>query len=455
LFVHYTKLALFPYPLVADYLGDVFPISSGLLEPATLFSILVFFLFLVVGIRIFQRNALMSVGMLWFACTLLPVLQVVPFHELAADHFEYVPMVGVVHLGGMALSQLLQSLRRRGLVWGILGLLALGFSIAAVDRNRDWANKQTLWEATYKVAPGSYRANANLGQIYFQQGLASASDRDSIEKGLSLTRRSIELDSTRPVSWGNLGAMAGELGKRERLSGNLNGAKEFQHQAIEALEKAAELEPDNPFTLSNIGNAYKELGLIYDEEARVGAALEARLRAVELYQEALEKPDRRPLVQAIWLGYGGVFIDAGLFDQALLYLGNFLRAFPHDPNGNYWMGFCYFQLRDYESAIRYLEKAAQAQPRREVWELLATSYERRSNFIEAIETYLRGLTQSPNSSELHYKLGLLYKRTGESRKAMDHLRVALGLNPKGTFAREIRRILNEGREAQGRPSPRE
>ncbi|MEJ2083304.1 MAG: hypothetical protein P8Y94_14305, partial [Acidobacteriota bacterium] len=95
LFFHYVRLAVFPYPLLADYTGRVFPVSQGLLEPATLAAAVFMVAFLAIAIWLFSRYPLVSVGMLWFAAAVAPVLQFIPFHELAADHFLYVPLLGV------------------------------------------------------------------------------------------------------------------------------------------------------------------------------------------------------------------------------------------------------------------------------------------------------------------------------------------------------------------------
>ncbi|MGW8181458.1 MAG: hypothetical protein ACWGQW_22240, partial [bacterium] len=101
LFGHYLLLTIFPAPLVADYLGDVFPVSTGLLEPMTVAAIALSLLYLIVAWKVFPSNALLSLAMLWFALLLLPVLHFVPFHEISADHFEYLPMIGVALVLGL------------------------------------------------------------------------------------------------------------------------------------------------------------------------------------------------------------------------------------------------------------------------------------------------------------------------------------------------------------------
>jgi tetratricopeptide (TPR) repeat protein len=444
LFVHYLKLALFPSPLVADYLGDVFPISTGILEPATMAAISVFLAYLLVAWRVYPQSPLLSFAMLWFLILLLPVLHLVPFHELAADHFEYIPMIGPSLAVGIGFSSLLQRFSMRLLLWAGLVGVVLGSSVLVVERNREWKNGETLWEATYRDAPGSYRANANLGEIYFRRGLsAGQAGKAEVEEGLKLTRRSIELDPTRAVSWGNLGAMYYSLGRRHGEAGETQLDREYQIKAVTQFEKAAELEPDNPFTKSNLANAYKELGNIYEDEGDAKRALEMRKQAVELYKRALETEDRRKEVQAIWLGYGGVFIDAGYHDQAIDYLAEYLKAFPDDSRGNYWMGYCLGEERKYQEALPYLEQAVRGKPTIDAWSRLAWSYGKSGQLKKGIDGYTRILSVAPNSSEAHYQIGLLYRKAGNTEKVLDHLNRALALDPDGEHSRHIRSILAE------------
>jgi tetratricopeptide (TPR) repeat protein len=372
-------------------------------------------------------------------------LHLVPFHEIAADHFEYLPMVGVALVAGLGFSHLHCCFSMRVLLWAGVFLAALGLSFLVVQRNRDWQNSETLWAATYESAPGSYRANANLGEIYFRQGLeAGIAGGEMVNEGLRLTRNSIELDPSRSVSWGNLGAMYLTLGQHAREAGDLEKAKEYQSLAIEQFQQALELEPKNAFTESNLGNVYKELGNVYEAEGREEDALAARKQAVEVYRRALQTLDRRHEVQIIWLNFGGVFIDAGYYDQATYYLSEFLGAYPDDPRGNYWMGFCLSEEGEYASAIPYLEKAVAGKPTVEAWSQLALSYGNSGQLKKGIEGYTRILRVKPDSSEIHYQLGLLYRKAGESSKAASHLDRALRLEPRGEHAERIRRMLGEG-----------
>lgn len=433
LFAHYLKLAVIPYPLIADYTGRVFPLSTGLAEPATLFSILILILYFFVAFSLFARLHWVSLGMLWFFILLVPVLHLIPFHELAADHFLYLPLAGMALLFGKGMAELSRWRDDWRPAAALASVLVTIFGAMTVDRNHDWKDRQTLWEDTLQKAPDSYRANSNLGQIYSRQG--------KLEEGIRLTRRALELEPDQALSWSNLGVMYFEKGKDQREQENLDQAEEFQKQAIEVLGKAIQLDPADAFAYTNLGNCYKELAWIWEGRGERKKAYESRRRAVEFYLQGLAAPDSRELKQAIWFSIGGVFIDAGYHQDAVYYLKKFLQAFPRHPRGLYWMGFSLLQQGKADEAISYLETAAQLQPDLEVLGLLAKSYEKLGVEDKAIETYRRALQIAPGSTEAHYNLGVLYHSEGDDELAARHLEYALQLQPQGPLASNIREML--------------
>jgi len=52
---------------------------------------------------------------------------------------------------------------------------------------------------------------------------------------------------------------------------------------------------------------------------------------------------------------------------------------------------------------------------------LATEYERRGQYPQAIEAFQKTLTLSPRSAETHFNLGVLYETTGNGRQAIFHM----------------------------------
>ncbi len=433
LFLHYAKLVIVPYPLIADYTGEVFRISKGFAEPATLACVAFLAGYLFVALKVHGRNARVTFGMLWFLVALLPVLQVVPFHELAADHFLYLPLVGFVLLVGEAVHFLKQSWGNRVAVSGLLAVVTV-FTFMTVDRNRDWKDETTLWTQTYRMAPGSYRANSNLGVFYSQQG--------DTAKAIRYTERSIQLDSTREQAWSNLGALYRVRASEEREARHPDRARYWNEKALQYLKRSTEMNPNDLWAWANMGQVYRELGLLAEQRGEVRKALELRTEAIKHYEKALGIGSDNPSFPLIWFEESKIFMDAGYYDQATYYLEKALAAFPNHPEILYSMGLCYFNLRQYGNSIPYIERVLQVKSSIELWGMLAKCYEETGENYSAIKVYERALSQYPQSVEIHYNLGVLYHRIGDPDKAVQHLELALQLAPKGPLAGNIEKMLD-------------
>ncbi len=433
LFLHYARLAVVPYPLIADYTGDVFRLSKGFAEPITLGCIVFLAGYLFVAVRMHTHNPRITVGMLWFFVALLPVLQIVPFHELAADHFLYLPLVGFVLLVGEGVHFLQRSSGSWPAVSATVAVAILCTALT-IDRNRDWKDGNTLWEATYRMAPGSYRANVNLGISYYNKG--------DTDKAIVHTERSIQLEAGAEQAWANLGALYRVRASDEREAGHFDEARKQNEKALTYLKRAIEMKPSDPWAWANMGQVYRDLGLLAEKRGEVSNALELRTQAVKHYQRALGIGSDNPNFPLIWFEEAKVFMDAGYYDQAIYYLGEALAAFPNHPEIGYSLGLCYFNLRQYTDAIPYLGKAVQAKPSIDLWGILARCYEELGENYSAIQVYERALTQYPQSVEIHYNLGVLYHRIGDPEQAVQHLGRALELDPKGPLAENIKRMLN-------------
>ncbi|RPJ59671.1 MAG: tetratricopeptide repeat protein [Acidobacteria bacterium] len=433
LFLHYARLVVVPYPLIADYTGDVFRLSQGFFELFTVVCVVFLVGYLFLAVSLHNRNPRITLGMLWFFVALLPVLQIVPFHELAADHFLYLPLVGFVLLLGEAAHFLKRS-------WGtgpaLAGTVALAvcFTILTTGRNRDWKDPATLWSATYRTAPGSYRANQNLGLFYYEKG--------DTDKAILHTERSIQLDSSKEQAWSNLGALYRARGSEEREAGHLDQARSWNEKALEYLKHATEMEPSDLWAWANMGQVYRDLGLLAEQRGDVRGSLALRVQAFQSYQKALSIGSDHPRFALIWFEEAKVFLDGGYYDQAIYYLRNAEAAFPRHPGILYALGLCYFNLRQWRDSIPYLEKAIQADPSIESWAMLAKCYEELGENYSAIQVYERALSQYPNSVEIHYNLGVLYHRIGDPDRAVRHLEHALQLAPKGPLAGNIQKMLD-------------
>lgn len=426
LFAHYARLVVWPAPLIADYTGDVFPIPSGLLEPAVLLSIAFAVLYAAAVVYLFPRLPLVSLGLVWFVAALVPILHIIPFHEIAADHFLYLPMVGAALALGV-LAQRAALRLNRPLVWTAVAVLSVVFSWMTLQRNQVWADTVSLWKDTYRKAPDSYRANVNLGMAEFERGMATG-DRFLVDRGLAMVRHGVDLDPEDPVGNANLGSLYYVLASRDSLpNGKADSADRQTRLAIDYLEKAAAQDFGNASVHSNLGNCRRLLAQILAKRGDEEKAERLRANAEESYRLALSL-DRRREVAAVWYNLAGLHIDQKRYREASQDLPKYIAAFPEAANGYHNLAYCQMQLGDYRAAAANWQKSISIQPAFESLGYLAQTLEQLHDYDVAIRIYSDLLERFPQMARIHYNLGVVYAKSGNLEMALHHFQQTLALN---------------------------
>lgn len=165
LWSHYARLMLFPVDLAADY-------APGVLYPAQGFDLevlggaLTLASLLVGAVVLIRVQPIISLGILWFLVTILPVSNlVVPTGTLLAERTLYLPSVGLALIVGgvtVALAERARPVRVAAL--SVALLVGAGFFARTVVRNPSWFSTFTVLEALARDHPDSQmalRARAN------------------------------------------------------------------------------------------------------------------------------------------------------------------------------------------------------------------------------------------------------------------------------------------------------
>ncbi|MEK9146226.1 MAG: tetratricopeptide repeat protein, partial [Elusimicrobiota bacterium] len=111
-------------------------------------------------------------GLLWFLAALLPYCGLLPFNNLLAEHFLYIPSAGIFLTAVLLAEGPLGRLPRLlscALVAALLGF----YGAQGLRRNRDWQDPVRIYLSTLAGNPGSYRAANNLGTEYYRKGKLS------------------------------------------------------------------------------------------------------------------------------------------------------------------------------------------------------------------------------------------------------------------------------------------
>jgi tetratricopeptide (TPR) repeat protein len=275
------------------------------------------------------RHALLGSG--WFLLNLVPVLGIIPMSYFRvsprADHFAYVPLVGVVGLAAAAFGAALGAWeRKRGLgeptrlpfavcamaVVAAMALTARAYAGAfrdekalwtyAVERNPGaWLARNNLGKALYqegrpdeaagqfreavRLQPDSPEAHANLGNCLEATGLAGEARAQyaaalainpdfagaHYDLGLSYLKARQFDDAAREFR-ATLAVDPGHASARNNLGLALAGVGRFA-EAMEQYADALKVDPELPEAHLNLGNALVRLGRPEEAVAEYGAAL--------------------------------------------------------------------------------------------------------------------------------------------------------------------------------------
>jgi len=332
---HYLKLLLFPATLNADYSFDAFPVSRSFFDPAALLAILLVVAILIGLVALLPAEPVAAFGGAWFCITLLPVSQIIPHHEIMAEHYLYLPSFGFFLVAAHFADQLLDWRRGATALYGIYACIVLLLSARTIVRNPDWHDTLTLWQKTVQTAPRSARARNNLGMALLERDQLEAAERE-LEEAVQITPN----DGQRRE---NLGRLYLQMGRLE--------AAEAQ------LEEAIRMLPGQP-------SAHLALGVIYLRQERLTDAEWEFREAARLRPLDGKRPLPEPFLRLAQIG-----VARQQFDQARQALRIALQQKQGGPTGRNSSDEAWRELREallqrshHPEAERLLREMDQARP---------------------------------------------------------------------------------------------
>jgi len=274
---------------------------SAPLEYAPWFAVAALFCWLWTRRTTWGRHALFGLG--FFVLNLLPVLGFAGMAYLrmsrVADHFAYLPLLGVIGLAVAAVGRLPASVRWAALAAAVAALAWQGRSYAMI-----FHDEETLWTYTVGHNPRAWAAQGNLGYALFRAG--------HVPEAIERYREALRLEPDYAEAHYNLGTallrtnqVAAAIAEYEAAL-RLQPASAEMHnnlatalaesgrmpEAIAHLEEAVRLDPDYADAHHNLGNAY---------------LLSRRMpEAIREYGEALRlRPDDAPARAALEMAQKG------------------------------------------------------------------------------------------------------------------------------------------------------
>ena len=249
---HAFGLMLWPDRLVGDYFPVTIPLARSFAEPAALLGLGLYLALLTATVVAWKKCwRATAFGLGWFLITMLPVSHIIPHHELFAEHYLYLPSMGLLIAVLPAVERLLERPPLgRAVVVGVLCLVALALTARTAARAADYRTNRSFNEAAYALAPNNVRVQYNLGLTYLAAGDCERSVPLLLGAARYLRRR--------------------EAMSRQNVAAFLRCAEATGHPQVVDTLVAAVLER---FTADPLGHAWRGRRLI--EQGHLGQAINA------------------------------------------------------------------------------------------------------------------------------------------------------------------------------------
>jgi tetratricopeptide (TPR) repeat protein len=174
-----------------------------------------------------------------------------------------------------------------------------------------------------------------------------------------------------------------------------------QRLAVLYLVYAGEVEPDSIRLHELLAESYRDRGKYSEAEAEYKVALGIN-----------------PKEFAALIGAASNYLQESRIDLAAEMIQGALAENPSDPEANYVMGEVLIAKHQYSEAEPYLKTGlgAKAELVPRIHALLGQIYASQGNTERAVEEFKAGLPSDDDGS-IHFQLGRLYQKTGESKLA--------------------------------------
>jgi len=385
------------------------------------------------------------VATLFYAGTLAPTsgfLNVYAMrYSFVADHFAYLPMIGLVALVTAAASEVVKWLGRGArLGWGIAASCLLALAVLTTVQCETYRDLRTLWVNTLAHDPDCWMARNNLAAFLLSEGVSEA------------------------IANGGLGAASRPL-----------------EEAVAHLSQVAQMKPEYPEPHYNLGLAHAKAGKFeeavghYEQairlrpeylDARIGLADALRQtgrteESIQHYEKALQqKADNRafgstPDFAEAHLNLGLALIEAHHPQKAIEHFREALRLRPNYAEAHNNLGGVLSEGGHTREAIAEYEQALRLKPDFEGAHLnLGRAFIHSGRYQDAIVHFRQALRMNPDAADIHNDLGAALTRNGQVEEAIEQFEEALRLRPDDQHARgnldEVLEIKRKSEEVSPR-----
>ena len=312
---NYIRLLLLPFDLHMEYGQRLF----SPLEPKVFVGMAII-LSTVYVLRRYHCNKTVIFSVLWFFISILPVSNIYPLNAYMAEHWLYLPSIGFFLILAEGSRALYQRKRTKGMVVACLISLFVLYSYQTVKQNTFWKDSVSFYTRTLRYVPDSYKANHNLGLVYFGMG--------KHQEAIALYQKAIETKPDSKIVYNHLGSAYSAVGNKD--------------EAITAFQKAIGLDPKFAPAYYNLGNAYSSIG--------------EKERAISMFKMAIRF---KAEYAAAYNNLGAAYADIGKNEAAISAYEKAIALNPNDADAYSNLGVIYASIGQIENAINLFKKATE------------------------------------------------------------------------------------------------
>jgi protein O-mannosyl-transferase len=226
-YVLYLKKTFWPFDLALFYFSvDSFPLWQIIACCFILSGITI------VVIYFFKKKPFLFTGWFWYLGTMIPVIGLVPTNALIADHYTYLPSIGLAIMLSWGVQSLIKSKEtgRKIIFPAAIVILAI-LAVLTWQQCGYWKNSVKLWSHALKVTKNNSHAYLRLGNAYIKQG--------QYDKAIENYRKLIQLNPTNFVAYNRLGIAYSYSGRFQLAIENFNNAIQLKPDCAEAYNNRA------------------------------------------------------------------------------------------------------------------------------------------------------------------------------------------------------------------------
>ncbi len=375
------------------------------------------------------RHALLGAG--FFLVNLAPVLGFIKmsyqYISWVADHFVYLPLIGVIGLAvagaGAVVDRLEES--RRAYAFGTIAVVCVLLAAQSHRYAGIFRHEEALWTYTVEHNPQALVAWNNLAKVLVETG--------RVPEGIEHYKAALRIDPRNPGAHANLGNVLIQSGRLAegiaqeeavvRLKpdyanaySNLGNAYLQSGRLAEAIahyEQALRRDPSNPVTHTNLGNALFQAGRVPE--------------AIEQHEQALRL---QPDFADAHLNLGNALARAGREAEAIQHYQKAVRIRPDDAGTHYNLAYTLALMGRVAEARGHYEEALRIKPDfAEAHNNLGSLLSGMDRLPEAIEHFVKACRIRPGYAEAQANWGNALFRAGRMAEAIDHYETALRINP--------------------------